>query len=1111
MNESILKTGFATFDKLLNGTDTSGGIRCPEGKGLLGVVFGEAGAGKSILGLQLCCRWLLSGGITGNDFENGPRFSIYIAHDKPAVSHSKARDHFKYFISAKEKPSPPIAWASKLDDLSKPKSELLHGCIFLQFPLEIDEQRQFLEDVIDTVDDAVQRGAGKKKPQILLCLDNANAISDVALRAGFFQSGQRSNNLNVTPSNDELHALSLADDNFYNRLRRVCSEKRFHLFLMEEEDNPPMSDAFPDRLRHVASSSLVVRQAYAADIVVRLGTRQFSTGYKERFIEILKARNNYFYRGKHHFSIVSDQGGNRVNTDVMPSSRDKQPDYGLVIFPSVSTQLAWLAQKSKTSNPPWKLPTEPLSIGIELLDEEIRSTLSTGGKGYLRPGSSSVLVADLDSKATEIAIHFAAEADKALYLSFLHDSDKLEEICKRFRETKQKTEEKPEKEPKKITWQYLPPEHVSEGKLLQDIDNLILDIEGTEGCSSDVRVVVDNLFELKSKYPLFSDHNAFVAVLVELFRRRKVTSLIVDMVEAGEAHNPIENSAAAGLVDNVCLLRHVEFPGGPRRVFSIQKLAVSATPEPLWDLVESGGDGSVIIKAQRTFDLYKNVLSGRPEPISIQFTLYDEEPCSPFRTYIDALMKVLRGSMGCRIRPNLYGSPEYPRVRRILDIQSGGQRADCHIVALDEFWLKELIQNDSLEDLSPYIHVNGENNGENSDFSWENYMTFAHSMAIFLKKDGKPDAADFKPFFAIPARNNCGLLCCDPALIAHLTGRIAGLSSNLTRWRDRQENEFTWDNLLELKSKWEQLKKPIKNFRPNGGEGLVPAEFFTFCMDQIESSVCFFLELALSHAERDIIIDSDDKFVFTKEGLSKPLCMLVRLIDNDSLSHLAERRFRLSSKEPSSLFSRQWWSTMGCLRERMDEQGQPECAGYFRRLKGFELPRGTIDGKIKEVPTPVSGTWYLGILKGSIAVNKGWEVIRIITSTNDELFKMDNYIGLPTRARFYDPSAASFRLPYAKQYNNLRNVHSLFRDKPAENLDTFRTTVVNSVCPFFRMSISNYDDAAPIIWRMLVHMAEVVRNSPDLLDKRIGELMGRADSVVEWAKGEYDALTNRGA
>jgi hypothetical protein len=47
------------------------------------------------------------------------------------------------------------------------------------------------------------------------------------------------------------------------------------------------------------------------------------------------------------------------------------------------------------------------------------------------------------------------------------------------------------------------------------------------------------------------------------------------------------------------------------------------TPEYLWDLEERHVDAEKFeLVAGDTFDLYKNVLSGTPEPIDIAFTFY---------------------------------------------------------------------------------------------------------------------------------------------------------------------------------------------------------------------------------------------------------------------------------------------------------------------------------------------------------------------------------------------------------------------------------------------------------------------------------------------------------
>ena len=197
-----------------------------------------------------------------------------------------------------------------------------------------------------------------------------------------------------------------------------------------------------------------------------------------------------------------------------------------------------------------------------------------------------------------------------------------------------------------------------------------------------------------------------------------------------EGRNPIESSFAAGLADNVFLLRHVEFHSRPHRVFSVLKLVDLHTPDNLWDLEEKRGSNPSgdELTAGDTFALYKNVLAGRPEPITIIFSFYNDEKDSPFHVYLKGQSEALRHSFGENLNVNLYGADEYTRVQNLLARAEKLPRGDCHIVALYEFWLKRLIDEARLEDLSEAVEKLSKKDQNTADKG--EYVSAAHDIAL---------------------------------------------------------------------------------------------------------------------------------------------------------------------------------------------------------------------------------------------------------------------------------------------------------------------------------------------------------------------------------------------
>ncbi|KPL24646.1 MAG: hypothetical protein AMJ75_03330 [Phycisphaerae bacterium SM1_79] len=1133
VNAGIVKlsTGVESLDDLLGG-----GIFVDRRCGFFGVITGATGTGKSILGLELCTKFVLS-----ESESKKPRSAVYVytSQESPQLLKTKISKAFNFFVPKKrptnESEEPVIVIAPDQSDAEDASSPLVRsssprpGCItelrkyidetaaiyMCQIGLDRGSQRATLENIVQIVARTI---AGFSSPdehwdRILLCIDSVNTIDEEVLMDAMMLE-QHNADSSAAPEVEGRSSATMqtsidrstrsSDPTFYRRLREHCSKLRVHTFLIFEE-------RYSERLDSEKSDISTTPEAYAADIVLRLGVHTYESSYRQRFIEIVKAKNQFYYRGRHHFSIVSEQedggGGDRPPIN----------EVGLVIYPSVAAQLAWLRdeerkEKEELGNGTKQRPAQYQQLGIESLDQRIAnfiqpirekgasqqdSKVATSANGYIVQGSSSVLVSDLDVKATEIGLHFAFRGERSLFVSFLHEVDDLKRIAGRFICLKHKLTSE------KHILKYYSPEHISEGKLLRDID---LDIKHAQGNTDEpLVVVVDNVFELECKYPLLISAKHFLAALLELFRVRRATSLVIDTVEVGEAGNPIQFSFAAGLADNVFLLRHVEFHSRPHHVFSVLKLLGTHTPEVLWNLEENYTSGGSELVARDTFELYKHVLSGKPEPVTITLTVYMDAEGSPFQKYLQAYAKALEESFGSDVVvTNMYGAEEYARVQALITSARARQRSDCHIVHLDEFWLKQLIENQSLEELSEYIiRANLP-----SDFrDRTQYVSAAHDIVMYrITKDkalrekygidikNRESLAQwYKRWYAIPARNNFGMLCCDPTLLRELmVGEQGHLPQKINAWLEgEREHGLTWTDIAGLKGLFDRKKSDRREHYPK--------VFFTFCMDQMESHVSFLLELMLSLGRRSDILDKG-KLNFEKLPL-EGFRTLLQLLDDSDIQTLASAVFRPSSQEPTALFSRQWMSTLGALRSRSDKDAD---GAYFSRLKPLELPLGPG----KKEPTPVSGTWYLGILKGSVAVETGMRVIAQAASMADEVYKLNNYIGLPVRETFYRRSdrggrSTPFPLPYRRRFADLADFQRELINPPHDDTDYVKE-VLQGDYPFYRVLIDDYHLVAPVLWRLLVRMAgeAVAYGVAKAIQKR------RIQNALNAAEAEYRALAS---
>jgi hypothetical protein len=142
-----------------------------------------------------------------------------------------------------------------------------------------------------------------------------------------------------------------------------------------------------------------------------------------------------------------------------------------------------------------------------------------------------------------------------------------------------------------------------------------------------------------------------------------------------------------------------------------------------------------------------------------------------------------------------------------------------------------------------------------------------------------------------------------------------------------------------------------------------------------------------------------------------------------------------------------------------------------------ELPKGVES----QVSPTVSGTWYLGILKGSTAVRAGAQLIKQLTSPDLDVYKLNRGIGMPVRKALYDAARSRTGLQlverpllecrqqplYADQIMSIADVLANY------NPDDFKARVLRSRCPFFRETIRQYRSVSPLLMRMMVEAARI--------------------------------------
>ncbi|MEW6304040.1 MAG: hypothetical protein AB1705_11245 [Verrucomicrobiota bacterium] len=1056
-------TGIDALDELLdsaNGLEVRqerSGIAYFDKIGYFGVIFGAAGSGKSILGVQLSCSFVsrIAEMSAAND-RSRKRCAVYLTQEDPGLIYAKIRD-FGFLDGS----CPIYVEGMRVSGSGAETDQGFHepGLHILQMPLEVELQRHKLENIFNALAQAIPRKDDKPSSEFFVCIDNAETIEDevyLSIAARGASAEQKPNAYGVKTRKDQ---------NFFKLLRAHCAGLQINSFFIFEEKGEAGVGAENRDLSTTA-------QAYAADIVIRLGMHIFPTGYKERTIEILKAKNQYYRRGRHHFSIVGQ------------ANRDENGAVGIVIYPSMATQLYKSRSRQAQSGSPKELENLPrCTLGIPELDgriaTELRLTSHSGHvDGYLEPGTVTVLVSDLDIRANDIALHFAfqnivGDQKPPLYLSLVHQQNTLSSALKRFKLfEKGPTLERYDPRRRAGNFHHFAPEHISEGKLIRDISAMV----GLKKDAKGRRIVVDNLFGIKARWPLIQDVHHFLATLFSLFRERQVVALVVDMVEVGEGRNPIGESFAAGLADNVFTLRHVELHSKAHTAFSVIKLLGKGTPTHLWDIAEERADnahgGLSVLRARDTFAFYRNMLTGSAEPVGITLSLHADCEGSPLDEFLKVKHMALSQPSGRVVHLHRYLRDQYSHFQNSLILASAHPLSDSHIISVDETWIEQLLENDLLEEIGEYLK-----DDEFKRWQFDNraaYVTAAQDLAFTYLSKTRGLPPDYGKWYLVPDRNNCGVLCFDEdawgsvlkdnsgrRLVERVMGELGPLPrpGRVRGWVKRIGAQLRWRHIVTL----QRELATSETYSSDPG-------VFTFCMDQMESCASFLIELALSDKAGKRLVGKDRRLDFVDNVRWRvALVRLLELLDNQEIAHLASGKFRQSIHEARFLFSRQWFSTWGTHRFYTENGHQ----SGLRNLILAELPKG--DGK--SYPTPVSGAWYLGILKGSVAVRAGVQIIKQFTSDEDNLFKANRGIGLPVRRSWYErKSRADLHadLPYRKQFAKIADAQAEIGSKRGRAM--YSNRVMNGDFPFYRMHIKNYDAVAPILWGMMVEAARANLN-----------------------------------
>ncbi len=494
-----LPTSIDGLDLLLGG-----GLRCPRPGSVFMVILGGPGTGKTHLALELAVRTLASAE------EPGACHIYYSLDQSPSELHAKLREDFDFYglqtdwqrivgtldsgdhaaqIHEFTPPPPAPQRYLALASLREPPSNLVSSSAALFQRLDRD---------LTAIARAAAPIGTNLRPRVV-------AIDNISLSA--FDDGQQ--------ARSALQAI-----------RQQLADRQLHgIFVIET----PGGSA--DRAAFTAAE-------YAADVIVQLGYHPVGDQFKERSIEITKARHQFYYRGTHHFSIVGRNEGE------LRGARGARPT-GIHVYPSVPTLLSHLdyqAQQDGTA----KRADPPPSVPFGIADLQIPAGSVSGLIGPPRRAST----------AHWLALKFLlAGQGTALLISLRETREELLAAARRWFKDGAK----------RLDVIAFAPEYLSAGKFMKDLND---EIEALRKSGRNIeRSVLWGIGHLKMAFPLLNESRMLLPWLSAFLKKKGITSLLVEAANSVADDGTVSGDSSVPVtVDHLLALVELEDRGAEIRL-----------------------------------------------------------------------------------------------------------------------------------------------------------------------------------------------------------------------------------------------------------------------------------------------------------------------------------------------------------------------------------------------------------------------------------------------------------------------------------------------------------------------------------------------------------------
>jgi len=397
---------------------------------------------------------------------------------------------------------------------------------------------------------------------------------------------------------------------------------------------------------------------FTADIVVEMGVEPGTVdGYSERYVDIVKARDQFHHRGRHAIAIAPTATGG-----------------GVVVFPSLPAVLwreqygkpRWVAHRRLPQRPSRRLMGEPLAkTGIDRLDKLLGGGLARGGthllQGEWEAGAGLLAHSFLMAgwRQREVGLLLALKGPVALDGRATGGPWPVSRGVYRVVRVR--------------------PGYHSPGKALTTL------VDWVEETSKDARgpvrrLVIDSLMLQQMFFPLLARSPTFMAVLCDVLSGRGITAVLIE--------DSAEEIVPRSLATTVLRCRRVVSGGTMRLLVDAVKGVATGTGPPVLELAQDPRGRAELVPSEYV------VRDGAVQQLPLEFTLYGET--TPQRTFANDISMMLSDAYGSRVKCDIRGPQPMQGMYRALDLNADEESTVGHIVAIDEGVLPNLMESGCL-------------------------------------------------------------------------------------------------------------------------------------------------------------------------------------------------------------------------------------------------------------------------------------------------------------------------------------------------------------------------------------------------------------------------------